>query len=241
VETCVNRRESLAALAGVAASLAGCSGFGAGGGESSPTPAADREPTGGGPGHGSTGDPESLLIRTATERPPLWLTDGRDEGRPTPHERRHHHDSAVVDTASRADSLAAAEGVDEDSVDEFLDATDFESETLYLETFQVEACFELQLCRVAWGPKEVSTDYGRRTLPWDEPCGADERVFGARLLRIPDAIAADDVNSFSSSVGGRPCGAGGPRAEGSSEASSVTTSAATETPTQDATTTGGEQ
>lgn len=241
----MNRRESLAALTGAAASLAGCSGFGSGSSESSPTPAADGEPTGDGPGHGSTGDPDTLLVRTGTERPPLWLTDGDDDGRPAADERRHYHDSEVLDTVSRADSLTAVESVDASRVDDFLDATDFGTETLYLETTQVEACFELMLCRIAWGPRRVSTDYGRRTLPWDEPCEADERVFEARLIRIPDAISADDVNSHSSSIGGNPCGAGGPRAEGSGEATSGTALEETDGSTSDATTTtttsGGEQ
>jgi hypothetical protein len=238
----MDRRESLAALAGAAAALAGCSGFGEAGGESSATPAADRGSTGDGPGHGSTGDPESLLVRTPTEQPPLWLSDDQNEGRPTPDERRHYHDSEVIDTVSLANNLELAETVDEGRVNEFLDGTDFQTETLYLETVQVEACFELMLCRIAWGPRKVSTDYGRRTLPWDEPCGADERVFEARLIRIPDSIAADDVNSFSSSVGGSPCGADGPRAEGSGGSDSGTALEETDGSTSDATTTtGGEQ
>lgn len=223
----MNRRESLAAFAGAAASLAGCSGFVTGSGESSSTATAGEAPIADGPGDGSTGDPETLLVRTATDRPPLWLTDqdGEDGGRPSPVDRRSHHDSTVVDTVSIADRLAVAETVDRSRLDDFLDATDFETETVYLETIQIEACFELQLCRIAWGPSKVSTDYGRQTLPWDEPCGADEHVFETRLIRIPDAIAADDVNSFSSSVGGGPCGAGGARAVGSGGSSSGTTTA----------------
>lgn len=235
----MNRRESLAALAGAAASLAGCSGFGAGSDEASPTQAADGEPAGDGPGHGSTGDPATLLVRTATERPPLWLTNPDDDEQPTVHERRRYHDSTVLDTVSKTDSLTAVKSVDENRVDEFLDATDFKAETLYLETIQLEACFELQLCRIAWQPNKVSTDYGRQTLPWDEPCRADKLVFEARLVRIPDAIAADEVNSYSSSIGGSPCGADGPRAEGSGGGSSGTGTEASMLSTPNSATSGG--
>jgi len=70
----MNRRESLAVVAGAAATLAGCSGFASSSSDSSTTPAADGgEPEG--PRSGSTRDPETLRVWTATDRRPLWLAD----------------------------------------------------------------------------------------------------------------------------------------------------------------------
>lgn len=240
----MNRRESLAVVAGAAATLAGCSGFASSSSESSETPAADgREPEG--PRSGSTGDPEMLRVRTATDRRPLWLADPDAEGggRPTSSRRRREHDSTVVDTQSRADRLSLADAVDAERVDSFLSATDFETETLYLETIQVRACFELVLCKVSWQPDEVSTDYGRHGLPYDTRCRVDEHAFEARLIRLPERLDADEVNGYSSSVGGGGCGRDGPRAVAEADGGSGT-SPATSTATDEAetaTSTGGDR
>lgn len=240
----MNRRESLAVVAGAAATLAGCSGFASSSSESSATPAADgQEPDG--PKSGSTGDPEMLLVRTATDRRPLWLADpdAEDGGRPTASRRTREHDSIVVDSQSRADRLSMADAVDSQRVDSFLSATDFETETLYLETIQVRACFELVLCKVSWRPDEVSTDYGRHGLPYGTRCRVDEHVFEARLIRLPERLDADEVNGYSSSIGGGRCGGGGPRAvaegDGGSGEPSATSTATDEAET--ATSTGGDQ
>ncbi|WP_284009944.1 hypothetical protein [Haloarcula pelagica] len=90
----------------------------------------------------------------------------------------------------------------------FVDATDFASETLYLETNRVEECFELTLCYVAWSPDSVETDYARTIRPYNEACAVENRVFEARLIRIPAALDEGEVNSHGSSIGSGTCNRG---------------------------------
>lgn len=230
------RRRLLQAAAGLAATgLAGCNGVGSSSGSagSSATETAGEDAAPTGPNAGRSRDPESLAVRTGGRRPPVWLAhdgDGRG-GRPTP--RRdgdfHHLGNIIVD-GDRADRLRTADVPATVGVDDFVAATDFESESLYVETIRMEACFSLHLCQVSWSPNEISTDYGRSIRSWDERCGVDERVYEVRVIRIPDPITDDEVNSYSSSIGGGPCDERRFRAE-SGDGAELTTPAA-ETPTE---------
>jgi hypothetical protein len=152
-------------------------------------------------------DPETLLLRAATDHPPVWMSEPNSEGdgRPTPRERDRWRDSIVVDDSARADRLSVVDRVDRERVESFLAATEFATETVYVETGAVEECFRLDLCHVSWTPTEVSTDYARRSRPYTERCAVDEWVTETRLIRIPDAIEAEDVDSYSSSVGTGVC------------------------------------
>jgi len=203
----MNRRESLAAFAGVAAALAGCSGYGSATSESTPTRGAESGIDTDAPGAGSATDPEMIHVRGATERAPLWLADpdGETERERRSHRERRRHSRTVVDTPARAERLRVADGVDADGLDSFLSETDLDSQTLYLESVEVRACFELTLCRIEWQPDEVSTDYARTQLPYDTRCGVDDHVFEARLVRIPASLSADEVRGYGSSIGTAGC------------------------------------
>jgi len=189
------RRTLLTGAAGLAAALAGCSGHGSSGGTTRTAPRDDE------PASGSVTDPETLLVRVDTDRAPIWLAD---DGRPTPAEHDRWRDSIVVD-GSRTDRIEVADAVDGDRVDSFLAATDFDAETVYLEMGEVQECFELHLCRVGWSATRISTDYARLSRPYTAHCEVDEWVVEARLIRIPDALDADDVNGYSSSIGTGVC------------------------------------
>jgi len=242
----VNRRAVLALAAGTAASLAGCSGFASSAGESaSERPDSERTVTDG-PDSGTTTDPELVLVREGTDRQPIWLADpdGDDDGRPTPRPDQRHIDSVIVDSESRADRLSVASDVDGETVRSFLAATDFDAETVIVETVRVEECFRLSLCRISWQPREISTDYTRRSRDWDDACAVDEWVFEARLIRIPDAIRADSSSARSTSIGTGACRPGGPGTEavgtgGSGPSTPVDSDG--ETPTGTNATSGGEQ
>ena len=201
------RRSLLHGVAGLAIALAGCSGL-TGSGESTRTANGGSGPDG--PGSGSVADPEMLLVRSDSDRSQIWHGDRSER---TDHHRNPIGGSVVVDTAAKADEFSVAESVDRDRVDAFLDATDFESETLYLQTVRVEECFRLELCRIGWESDEIRTDYVRRLRPYTESCAADTRVVEARLIRIPDALEADDVNGFGTSVGTGSCDSDGARME----------------------------
>lgn len=242
----MNRRESLALLAGAAATLAGCSGFASSSGDSSSATPGAQETVTDGPQSGTTTAPETFLVRVGTDRPPVWLADpnGDGGGRPTPRREDRYIGSIVVDSESRADRLSTAEPVDGAGVDSFLGATDFGAETVYIETIGVEECFRLELCRISWQPDDVSTDYARRSRPYDEQCAVDERVFEARLVRLPDAIDADRVRGGSTSIGTGACDGDRHRAEAVGEVGSDPTTPGngnSDTPTGTNTATGGEQ
>ncbi len=199
------RRALLHGAAGLATALAGCTGLLDGAAESTST--APRDDSDGGRASGSVTDPEILLLRMDTDRPPIWLAEPDSEaaGRPTASDRDRWRDSIVVDDSARADRLRVAASVDRDRVESFVAATDFGAETVYVEMSEVEECFRLELCHVGWTPTKISTDYSRRSRSFTERCEVDQFVIEARLIRIPDAVDADRVSSYSSSIGTGTC------------------------------------
>ncbi|WP_135662242.1 hypothetical protein [Halorhabdus rudnickae] len=235
------RRSFLHGAAGLTAALAGCSGLGGDSDESTATPT--RAGTDSDPALGSATNPESLLLRVDTDRPPVWLadSDGEPGGRPTATERDRWRDPIIVDDSARTDRLNVAETIDRERVESFFEATDFATETIYVEMRQVEECFRLDLCHISWSATEISTDYTRRSRPYTERCEADAWVTEARLIRIPDAIIADDVHSHSSSVGTGACErrqGDAPREGTAGRASATESNTRTETTTID---TGGKE
>lgn len=208
------RRALLHGAAGLITALAGCSGLLDGTAESTRT--APRDGSDGGPGAGSMTDPETLLLRVDTDRPPVWLAepDSETDGRPIASERDRWRDSIVVDDSARADRLSVVDTVDYERVESFFAATDFAAETVYVEMSEIEECFRLDLCHISWSPTEISTDYIRRSRSYTESCEIDELVIEARFIRIPDAIKADNVTTYSSSIGTGACDRHQGRAEG---------------------------
>ncbi|MFU1783564.1 hypothetical protein ACM16X_19545 [Haloarcula japonica] len=151
-------------------------------------------------------------------RQPVWLDDG--DGRPTesPHSRRL--ESEIIDTAAKADRVTVAEDADRSEVRNFLDETDFDTETVYIQTVMIEECFQLTLCQIRWTADTITTDYGRVGRPYDEPCAAGNKVYAVWCIRIPDTVNADDISRSSSSIGGNSCERQRVGAEGGSESGS---------------------
>lgn len=195
------RRSLLHTASGLAALLTGCTGLFEGRTESTRT-ASERDGSGA-PGASGASDPETVVARVDTDRRPVWISDDGSRPTPDPHTRRLV--SEVIDSGSKANRIAVAADVDRAAIDTFLEETDFESETIYLQSVIVEECFRLELCQIHWGADSISTDYGRRSRPFDDPCEADNELYSVWFIRIPQAIDADDVSSYSSSVGGSPC------------------------------------
>ena len=232
------RRAFLHGAAGLATALAGCSGLLDGSTESTRT--VPRDGSDGGPGSGSATDPAALLLRVNADRPPIWLAkpNGEAGGRPTASERDRWRESIVIDDSARADRLGVVETVDRERIESFFAATDFTSETVYVEMGAVEECFRLDLCHISWTSTEISTDYTRRTRSYTERCAVDEWVIEARLIRIPDTIEAENVNGYSSSVGTGACDRRQGRAEGEAGADPASVSES-HTRTETATTASG--
>jgi hypothetical protein len=205
----MNRRESLALVVGAVTSLAGC-------GRSASSSSNEKESgppdtVADGPSSGTEADPETVLVRADTDRQPVWLADPdrEDGGRPTPRPDGRHVESEVIDDQARADRVTVDSAVDSSQVTSFLQATEFESETVFLDTIRLEECFRLNLCHISWQPQKISTDYTRQTRHWSESCAVDKWVFEARLVRIPDTIDADNIRAGSTSVGTGACRQGG--------------------------------
>ncbi|MBX0293508.1 hypothetical protein [Haloarcula nitratireducens] len=221
------RRRVLHGAAGVAAALSGCGELLSGSDSSTraqPTPTAgENGESSRGNFAGSESNPASLALRVDTDRPPVWFDDPDREGngRPTPAEHGgygYFHTNGLVDSADRAERVSVADVPNPDRIPAFFEATDFDSETVYVESQRVEECFRLELCSVSWSPDEVRTDYGRVSRPYDVRCEDGEKVFAVRLIRIPAALDAEEVTGYGSSTGAGSCGNRRARAEfGSSD------------------------
>jgi len=206
------RRALLHSACGLATMLAGCSGMFEGSDESRRTASENDDSSV--PGAGTVSDPEAVVSRVDTDRRPVWLDDGN--GRPTESRHSRRLVSEIIDTASKADQITLAEDMDRSTIDPFLDETDFETETVYLQSAIVEECFRLTLCQISWTTDKISTDYGRVSRPYDELCTAGNKVYSVWFIRIPDTVNAEDVSSYSSSIGGSSCDGQRASAEGGS-------------------------
>ncbi|MDQ2074378.1 hypothetical protein ACODNH_22140 [Haloarcula sp. NS06] len=195
------RRTLLHSVCGLATVLSGCSGVFEGSDESTRT--ASKNNGSSASGAGSVSDPDAVVTRVDADRQPVWLADG--DGRPTesPHSRRL--ESKIIDTASQADQVTVAEDADRPLIRTFLDETDFDTETVYVQNMMTEECFRLTLCQIRWTSDNISTDYGRVSRPYDASCTAGNKVYAVWFIRIPDTVNADDISSYSSSIGGNSC------------------------------------
>ena len=207
------RRRVLAAAVAAAGGMAGCldsTGTSESSGSSTDRPGRTI------PEQAAT-DPAVLFRRADADRPPIRLGD---DGNETDSPRRrdgHHIGTKVIDNAATADRLVAdsagSDRTESTDLASFRSETDFERETLYLETRQLRQCYRLSLCYVSWDTG-IETDYGRLLRPYDEPCAVDKRVFESRLIRLPVALDADDINRYGSSTSSSRCRLERRRAEG---------------------------
>jgi len=229
------RRRALQGAVGLLAGLAGCNDVGTGpdpppDGQRSPTPAA-REPN-----DGTADAPEHVALRsTGRLRNRSVLSFARDadavptaEGTLAPDDRAHSGlvaSRAVAETVSvdgdrLADSTLSASAA---AVQEFLDATDFDSQTVYVDHWPVEQCYRLVLCHADWDDREIEIQYGRGIRPYDARCEAGRQVERVTLIRFPVALDPDKHRSHSSGVHGGGCVGGSALGSGDSGAMVATT------------------
>lgn len=215
----LTRRHLLHVATAIAGGLAGCSQFT--GGESSSTRSVS---SGGSAGPDADALTDPPMVRRRAAEQPIRLGDRERTDSPGRDRLSSRDEYEVIDAQSTADRLAVADGLDAEEVSSFVAATDFDSETLYLETRSVEECFRLRLCHISWQSDKVHTDYVRPLRPYDERCRADEHVFESRLIRLPVALDAESVRSYGSSVSGSSrCRGGSRRAEMASGSDDETT------------------
>jgi len=199
----LHRRRLLQAATALTAGLAGCNGF-SGSTSTSETVAANGA---GPPDSNSATDPPQLVARAGLDEAPIRLGEADDEAEDDDLSRYGSHVvHTVIDSREQADRLTVADDVDLDGdLASFAEETEFDTETLYLETNAIQECFRLELCWISWQPDEVSTDYARTLRDYDEACAVDARILESRLVRLPVALDSDEVNSFGTSMGSGGC------------------------------------
>lgn len=192
----ITRRRALQGAVGVLAGLAGCQGEGSS--NESPSPTARR-------GHANVEtDPDQYSLRSPQDGPLLWFArPGGDS--PTPPDRDSASRRGLVASEETAATLSIADGVDAPDARAFVDETDFDSETLYLEHRTVGECYRLELCYVTWDETDIDTRYGRFLRDHDAACEADASVTEARLTRVPAALDPEQISSYGSGVSSGGC------------------------------------
>lgn len=196
------RRGVLLGAAGVLAGLAGCNEDSEPSGTpDGPTPIDPDEPRD--LGDTGTRNPEQYALRGDDGDGTIaWFdedagTSGDDSSGPDgatdsgtipSHERRDR--GLIADEATAATlSFSDVEGTEEARA--FVEATDFDSESIYLDQTPLGNCYRLELCSVSWGGEEVSLRYVFVLEDYDVACSSDERDTLATFVRIPVALDPD--------------------------------------------------
>lgn len=210
------RRRLLQVATAAAGGFAGCGRLTGDAVRSSSSSSASDETTI--PDGNTETDPSAVLIRGDSDRPLIRLGDAdTSDSEPFHPDRSPHLTNDIVDTESKGRQLTVADGEDGKHVSSFVSATDFDSETLYLESRWVRECFRLQLCSISWEPSRVRTHYVRTLRPYDERCTVDAHVVETRLIRFPAALEEASVSGYGSSTSGSgACGSSRARPRGSS-------------------------
>lgn len=168
VPTTLHRRRLLRSLSGVAAAgvtaVAGCSSR-----PSSSTPTRTERPS---------VPYDSLFVRNPGGEPFVEFTD--DDG-------ETESDGVTARLSSTDDADRVAFGGDVDGVDDaraFLDATEFETETVLLVEQVVGECHELLVDYVTTSDDSFDVDFCRRLRPADVDCSTEARDVVLGLVRF---------------------------------------------------------
>ncbi|WP_248895598.1 hypothetical protein [Haloplanus halobius] len=191
----LTRRRALHGVVALLAGVAGCAGEQSAGSSYPPESIENVDL-----------DPDSYSLRHAERTPVVWSGEQPTPVTETEAETRWHlrHHLLVADASDAADiSFADIERAGDARA--FLDATDYDAATVYVEQTPVEECFENELCHVRWSETEVTTSYARRYRDADVACetGAEDVV--ATLIRIPATLDPSEVSGYGSSRGSASC------------------------------------
>lgn len=197
------RRRLLSGAAAALAALAGCSDSSRDTSNSAPAENPENVET----------HPETHVLRASDEEVVSWLPrEGRGEtettdadGTETPpdHPRRR----ALVPDEATASRLRFAEVEGVEDARQFVEATDFDDETVYFETHSVRECYELELCYVTWSATEIDTQYGSYYRDAEVACepGREREEATAWFIRVPDDLDPDRVTSHGSGWSSNGC------------------------------------
>lgn len=193
----VSRRRLLHGTTALLTALAGC-------GQSS-TEDAPAEPKS--DGDNFERNPESYALRNTAEEPPAWLPDDRDGSTTaeTTGPPEHAGNRNLVASEASAARLRFADVPDADHARQFVTSTDFDADTLFVESRPVEECRTLELCHVTWSDTEIETQYGGRYREADASCRTDAKDVVSWLIRVPDSLDPEAVRSYGSGWSSTGC------------------------------------
>ncbi|QLG62536.1 hypothetical protein [Halorarum salinum] len=185
----ITRRDALRGAAALLPLAAGCNGTEFDSPSRTPT---ERR----GPENVET-DPELATLRGPGERAVVWFADGRTatDGDGPP---ESYHPQGFVADGERVDATRFADVDGAGAAREFLEATDFDEETVYVDQSRIGECYRRELCYVGWSATEIRTDYGRVLRDVDVACETDTYDTVATLVRIPDVVDPDQVSGYGS-------------------------------------------
>ena len=190
------RRRLLQGAAALSAGLAGCEGTGSSSSSSNGPLEAENVEV----------EPEGVVLRNPADAPVAWFAEAGTDAPPTVTERRiARRESGLIAGVDRAGRVQFADVEGADDARSFVAATDFEAETLLLETRLVAECYRLELCAVTWSETSYHTYFGRTLRPAEVACATDARDRVAALVRIPDALDPDRVNAHGSGSSSGSC------------------------------------
>jgi hypothetical protein len=150
--------------------------------------------------------PEHCSLRTPADAPPVWLlSEGDGETSTSSATPRLSRAQGFVASTDAAERLGFADVDGAAAARRFVSNTDFDSETLLLETRTVDACRTLSLCHVSWTDSSIDTAYGSTYRDADVDCDADGSDSVSTLIRIPEALDPDAIRSRGSSWGSSGC------------------------------------
>ena len=182
------RRGLLLGAAGLLAGLAGCNEDPG----DAPSPPSPTEPgQRPDPNENGVSDPERQVLR-APDGPVAWFVADADDAatRTLPADERTERGLIAGEATAATLSLADVGG--REAARAFVDGTDFDSETIYLDQSPVGECYRLVLCSAGWGDDRIRLRYARVLRDYDVPCEADERDTQATFVRLPVALDASD-------------------------------------------------
>jgi len=195
------RRALLQGAAALSLGLAGCSGATS----SSTTVTASNRLT----GENAVLEPDHVALRTPENAPIVWFDDELPESPESTPDDRHRISDAeeglIADDADAAElRFADVDGTDDART--FVEETDFDTETLVLETTRVPECYRLELCGATWSATDYHTYYGRVLRPADVACSTDAWDRVAHLIRLPAALDPSEITGRGSGTSGSGCG-----------------------------------
>lgn len=195
------RRALLQGAAALSLGLAGCSGATS----SSTTVTASNRLN----ADNAVLEPDHVALRNQDNTRIVWFDDELPASPDSTPDDRHRISDAEAGLIADEGDAAELRFADVDGVDDarrFVDETDFDSETLVLETTRVPECYRLELCGATWSESDYHTYYGRVLRPADVACETDAWDRVSHLIRLPAVLDPSEITGRGSGTSGSGCG-----------------------------------